>query len=275
MKHLMKANIAVGLHLLLLPMPAQAENATSSLAALVRITCSRGGEATSPGSGFVVRIENDSATIVTASHVVEGAQCEVEFANAANRVPVERALGIEVGEDHGLAALRVRGVPAGVETLELDSDSRVGLGDALLLAGFPQMARNPRVKQGVFSGSEGKLILIDRAAGEGASGGPVLSGGKAVGVITAGGVGEEYTYAVNAVVARAILTGWGIDLGENAPEPLPIGPPPVSKGGAHLGAAPARSSNIAVAIANARGRAIRTLRAISPPGSAGQSARRL
>ncbi len=227
MKQLMKAAALTGLLPLLLPATAPAQAVTPSLASLVRITCNRSGEPRPPGSGFVVAIKGNRATIVTASHVVEGASCEVEFTFSADRMPVERILGLEAGDPHGLAALRVRGIPKGVEVLELDAERPVELGEPLLLAGFPQMASRPRVKQGVFSGPEGKLLLVDRPAGEGASGGPVLRGGKAVGVITAGGVGEEYTYAVGALVARAILTGWDIQPG--VVTPVATRPPPLHK----------------------------------------------
>ena len=169
MKQLMKAGIVGALFALLLPAPGSAQDATPALASLVRITCTRGGEPQPPGSGFVVTVEGDLATIVTASHVIEGAQCQVEFNSSADRLPVDRVLGIEAGDRHGLAALRVSGIPATVEALELDTETQVALGEPLLLAGFPQMARQPRVKQGVFSGPGGKLLLIDRPAGEGAS----------------------------------------------------------------------------------------------------------
>ncbi len=209
----MKAYIVIGFLLLMLPSVTTAQSATQALAALARITCTRGGEPQPSGSGFVVGIEGDLATIVTASHVIEGTRCEAEFTTSVSRVPVERVVGIEAGERHGLAALWVRGAPAGVEVLELDAETPVDLGEPLLLAGFSQMASRPRVMQGVFSGPDGKLLLVDRPAGEGSSGGPVLRGGKAVGVITGGGIGEEYTSAVNALVAKEILTGWAIRLG--------------------------------------------------------------
>ncbi len=230
MKQLVKVLAINWLFLLLLPAPATAQDATLALTSLVRITCTRGGEPRPPGSGFIVAIEGDRATIVTASHVIEGARCEVEFTVAAYRLPVARILGLEASDRHGLAALQVRGVPTGVTVLVLDADTPVFHGEELLLAGFPQRTSTPRVKQGVFSGPEGKLLLVDRPAGEGASGGPVLRGGKAVGVITAGGVGEEYTSAVSARVAQAILEGWRVRPGtvkrvmDRPPESLTLKP---------------------------------------------------
>lgn len=60
------------------------------------------------------------------------------------------------------------------------------------------------------------MLLIDQDIGEGFSGGPVLRGGKVVGVIT--DTDEQTTYAVNALVAREALEGWWEILGR---EPKP------------------------------------------------------
>jgi hypothetical protein len=48
--------------------------------------------------------------------------------------------------------------------------------------------------------------------GEGFSGGPVLQGGKVVGVITE--MDDQTTYAVAALVANEALGGWGVKLDE-------------------------------------------------------------
>ncbi|HEX5717708.1 MAG TPA: SUMF1/EgtB/PvdO family nonheme iron enzyme, partial [Thermoanaerobaculia bacterium] len=90
-------------------------------------------------------------------------------------------------------------------------------GDELFLTGFPQMDLAPRTPRRVLSGRRGGLLLIDQGIGEGFSGGPVLQGGKVVGVIT--DTDDQTTYAVNAVVARESLDGWRVKLGEQRSSP--------------------------------------------------------
>lgn len=66
----------------------------------------------------------------------------------------------------------------------------------------------PRTTQRTLSGRRGTLLLVDQGVGEGFSGGPVLRDGKVVGVVTE--ADEQTTYAVNAMVAREALDGWGV-----------------------------------------------------------------
>ena len=76
--------------------------------------------------------------------------------------------------------------------------------------GFPEMAQAPRTAQRVLSARSGTLLLIDQKVGEGFSGSPVLRGSKVIGVVT--DMDEQTTYAVEAVVVRASLEGWGVKL---------------------------------------------------------------
>ncbi len=207
----MRGGLGLGFILLALPISAEAEGMESAFSAIVRITGTRSEDSIPTGSGFVVAIEDGAAIIVTAAHVIQGAEVRVRFTAAAELFPVSKFRSESGGEDHGLAALWVPGIPAGVEALRLDVRTRLQGGEDLFLLGFPDRALEPRVKRGVFSGSNGKLLLVDRAAGEGASGGPVLFGDEVVGVITAGGTGESYGYAVNANVVESILRGWGVE----------------------------------------------------------------
>ncbi|HYO15456.1 MAG TPA: SUMF1/EgtB/PvdO family nonheme iron enzyme [Thermoanaerobaculia bacterium] len=198
--------------LLLLPAAASAQDLDMALSAVVRISGTRGGTPVR-GSGFVVSLDRDKATIVTAAHVVEGAQqLEVAFAtDLTESFLAAGVLGMDAGSPNGLAAFQVRGaLPEGVTTLSFDVESRPGLGEALFLLGFPEMAPAPRTTQRVLSARSGTLLLIDQGIGEGFSGGPVLQGGKVVGVVT--DTDGQTTYAVNAVVAREALEGWGVNL---------------------------------------------------------------
>ncbi len=203
--------------LLLLPAAASAQELDTAVSAVVRISGTRGGTPVR-GTGFVVGLDRDKATIVTASHVIEGApQLEVTFAvDPTENFPAGVVFGMDAGSPHGLAVFQVRGaLPAGVTTLSFEVESRPRIGEALFLLGFPEMALAPRATQRVLSSRSGTLLLVDQRIGESFSGGPVLQGGRVVGVVT--DMDEQTTYAVNALVVREALEGWGVRLGPAAP----------------------------------------------------------
>lgn len=198
--------------LLLLPSAASAQELETAISAMVRISGMRSGTPVR-GSGFVVGLGRDRATIVTASHVIEGIeQLAVAFAVApTERFAADAILGMDAANPNGLAALQVRGaLPEGVIALSFEVESRPYLGEGLFLLGFPQMELAPRAIQRVLSARRGTLLLVDQEIGEGFSGGPVLRGGKVVGVVT--DTDGQTTYAVNSVVAREALEGWGVKL---------------------------------------------------------------
>src|SRR4030095_11097928 len=124
---------------LLLPAAASAqEGPVAAISAVVRISGTRGNTPVR-GSGFVVRLEGDKATIVTASHVIEGVEhLEATFAAALTEsFPAGEGLGMATVNPDGLAAFPVRGkLPAGVTTLSFDVKRKPGLGEALFLLGF-------------------------------------------------------------------------------------------------------------------------------------------
>jgi formylglycine-generating enzyme required for sulfatase activity len=204
--------------LLLLPAAAFAQELdTTAISALVRISGTRNGTPVR-GSGFVVGLDRDKATVVTAAHVIEGVQqVEVTFAvDPTESFPAGVVLGMEAGNPHGLAVFQVRGaLPAGVTTLSFEIERRPRPGESLSLLGFPQMELTPRTTPRVLSSRRGTLLLVDQGIGESFSGGPVLQGGRVVGVVTE--TDEQTTYAVTAVVAREALEGWEVKLGPAAP----------------------------------------------------------
>lgn len=211
---------------LLLPAAVSAQDLDPALSALVRISGTRDG-ATVRGSGFVVGLDRDEAMIVTVSHVIAGVEkIEVTFAADLTRsFPAAGFMRMDAESPRGPAVLQVRGsLPAGVTTLSFETQSRPRLGTELFLLGFPEMATSPRTSQRVLSARDGTLLLVDQGSGEGFSGGPVLQGGKVVGVVT--DTDERTTYAVTAVVVHEALEGWRVKLGNQNVQS--IAPPPPS-----------------------------------------------
>ncbi len=194
--------------LLLTPAVLSAQDVDQALASTVQISGTRQGTPVR-GSGFVVALNRGVATVMTASHVIEGATFEVTFAASGNQrfeVPHGDLLEMESGNPNGLAIFQVRGeTPSGVVALDFDTSSPPRVGESLRLIGFPQRSRTPLTKSRAFSGRSGNLLLLDLPVGEGFSGGPVLRDGRVVGVVT----GEDLlvTYAVSSIVAKGFLAG--------------------------------------------------------------------
>ncbi len=206
---------------LLLPAAALPQDLDTAAAAVVQISGIRNGS-TVRGSGFVVGLDRDKATIVTVSHVIAGLEnIQVTFAaDLTESFPAGGFLRMDAENPKGPAVFQVRGaIPAGVTVLSFEVEKRPRLGEPLYLLGFPLMATSLRTTQRTLSARDGTSLLIDQGLGEGFSGGPVLQNGKVVGVVT--GVDDQTTYAVEAVVVRAALEGWGVRLGGQAPDPPP------------------------------------------------------
>ncbi len=194
--------------LLLLPVVAFAQDLDVAVASLVRISGTRGGTPVR-GSGFVIGLTSERATIVTASHVIEGVeQLSVSFAvDPTAPRPAGTVLGMESGNPRGLAVFQVRGaLPSGLTALSFDTESRLLRGEELYLLGFPQMATAPLTLRRIFSGPVGNLLQLDLPVGEGFSGSPVLRRGKVVGVVV--DEDTQLTFAVKALVAQDAVLGW-------------------------------------------------------------------
>lgn len=200
--------------LLLLAPAASAQDLDTALSALVRISGTR-NDTPVRGSGFVVVLDSDKATIVTASHVIEGTQqLEVTFAaDPTESFPAGVVLGMEAGNPRGLAVFQVRGrLPAVVTTLSFDTEVQLQGIEELILLGFPQMASSPLILKRSFAGPNGNLLQLDGPVGEGFSGAPVLRKGFVIGVVT--DEDQRLTFAVKAAVARDAAIGWGAKLAE-------------------------------------------------------------
>ncbi|HYO15459.1 MAG TPA: SUMF1/EgtB/PvdO family nonheme iron enzyme [Thermoanaerobaculia bacterium] len=216
--------------LLLLPAAAaSAQDLDAAVSAVVRISGTR-GDTPVRGSGFVVGLDPDKATIVTAAHVVEGVQqLEVTFAaDLTESFPAGSVLGLDSGSRRGLAVFQVRGaLPSGVTTLSFETEAQLQRGEDLFLLGFPHMSLAPLTLRRTFAGPNGNLLQLDLSVGEGFSGAPVLRKGKVVGVVT--DEDPQITFAVKALVARDAVAGWQVRLGgQSSGSVTTTAKPPVS-----------------------------------------------
>ncbi len=203
----------------------------TAISAVVRISGIRNGSRVQ-GSGFVVGLAPGKATIVTASHVIQGVeQLRVTFAaDRTESFPAGIVLGMEAGNSRGLAVFQVRGdLPAGVTTLSFVTETQLRRGEDVFLIGFPEMAEAPLTLRRTFAGPTGNFLQLDQPAGEGISGAPVLgNGGRVFGVVVEENL--HLTFAVKALVARDAITGWEGSLGSQTSTvtstPAKPAPPP-------------------------------------------------
>jgi formylglycine-generating enzyme required for sulfatase activity len=165
------------------------------------------------GSGFLVRLDEDRAYILTAAHVVEGAkQTGVVFNARRLDAPVQ---GIVVGPEHwdrrGLALVVVpasAAYSAGARPLPLSSERAPEEGRELRLIGNPRTVGDWSSLYGRVARREGKVVKIQAAVNEGSSGGPALQDGQVVGVVV-----EEISgiaVIVPVAVIRTYLDGYKV-----------------------------------------------------------------
>jgi len=194
--------------LILFPGSLLAQDTTQVKKGVVKITAQMDGKSR-VGTGFVVRVDKDAAYIVTAAHVTEGdPKPTVTFFPRPQQPLAAQVVGIEGGEQHGLAALRVAGpIPEGVVALALDLTTKVAGGEAATFIGFPRALPPWTVSTGSLSGLKGPTLAFQALVEEGHSGGPLLLSGKVVGVVT--DARERLGYAIPASMVPQEMIGAG------------------------------------------------------------------
>jgi hypothetical protein len=178
---------------------------------VVKITAQGEGQQAKVGTGVVVRVDKEALYLVTAAHVVEGdPKPTVTFFSNLQRPFVAQVVGIEGGDHHGLAALRVAGpVPDSVVALPLDRTTKVIGGEVLTFIGFPRTLPPWTVSTGTVSGLKGPALAFQALIEEGHSGGPLLLNGQVIGIVSE--TQERLGYAVPASIVAVALAGWQIE----------------------------------------------------------------
>ncbi len=179
------------------------------------------------GSGFLVRLGADHAYILTAAHVVEGAQeTGVVFNTRQLDPPVAASvLGLEYWDRRGLALVIVPASAAraaGARPLLLSTEPPPPKETELRLIGHPRTAGDWSSLIGWVAAREGEMLKVQASVNEGSSGGPVLQGGQVVGIV----VEELAGIAIVKLVAniRTYLEGHGV-VAEAVPPETATAPP--------------------------------------------------
>jgi S1-C subfamily serine protease len=187
------------------------------------------------GSGFVLRVTDDTALIVTNQHVAEpknkqgvptkNATHEVVFHSGRKNEFTRKAELIAADQEHDLAILRVRDVLSAKDFPEaLNTSDKPSLAETtpIYVIGFPfgerlSMAKgHPAVtiSRGTITSvreddaGDTVFIQIDADSNPGNSGGPVVDGhGRLVGVLEGGKPGTHINFAIPAIELTRVLTG--------------------------------------------------------------------
>jgi hypothetical protein len=169
-----------------------------------------GGPNRAAAAGFIVRAEQRTVFVVTASHVVEGAErIGVEFFGEQRLYPA-RVLGMEGGDPQGLAVLVVEDeVPANPVVLKINRDLDVRPGEPVTMIGFPVAVGAPwAVTKGGIVGRRGRSIVFDGAVDAGNSGGPLIKEDQVVGLVTQ--AQGQFGYATPSAIVQYALESWGV-----------------------------------------------------------------
>lgn len=166
------------------------------------------------GSGIVVHLEAGRATILTATHVVEGAgkSVLVTFPGRPERRFTAELLQVEAEDPNGLALLAVEGELPPARCLPL-ADLQPEETQTVYIVGMPRAAETDwAITVGRAAGRKGTKMSLDVPAfGEGNSGGPaILTGGWVVGMVTAKGA-DGFVLAVPSPFLRYALEGWEVE----------------------------------------------------------------
>lgn len=190
---------------------AQSQSIEELKKGVVKITAQTEGK-TKVGTGFIVRLETDTAYVLTAAHVVQGdPKPSLTFYMQQDTQYSATVWNAEGNEERGLAILVAKlpsAVMIGIAALVLDTTTKLSGGEAILTIGFPRTGGHWAVIKGDVTSREGRILNLDANIQEGNSGGPIIHGGKVVGLVTARG--SNYGSGVTAASAHDYLEGFKV-----------------------------------------------------------------
>jgi len=173
-----------------------------------------------PGAAFVVAVTGQTAYLVTCAHVVvEESSPRGEFRASPLREFRATVRAREPGDNpRGLALLVVENIPPEVLALPLAAAANPLEGERVVVAGFPRPGLRFLAPETTIAGYEGQDLTLSRETVEGFSGGPVLRGDSAIGIVYGREAGGYGTALVSDVV-RTYLRGLKVPLDGGMPTP--------------------------------------------------------
>jgi hypothetical protein len=166
------------------------------------------------GTGFIVKVDGDQVYIVTAAHVVRGDQHPAIYLFTRQHESLQaEILDREEDDIKGLALLRLTvsaDVASKLTALKLTSTKQLDGGQDIKVIGFPDDTSFWTVGSGTIARLEGRNLVFSQAVRGGNSGGPVISNGLVVGMVT--DVSQASAYAVPGEVLGTYVDGLVPDL---------------------------------------------------------------
>lgn len=198
--------IIISVFLILVMAPrTTVEAQKNTKAGVVRIENTKHNEV---GAGFIVKITDKKAYVVTAAHVVRGEHNPRVFL-FGGRDQALSATVIDREEDDvkGLALLTFTETPQTLSRLvelKLATTSDLGDGESVTFIGFPG---TPfwTVDIGNIRRLEGKNLVLSGTARQGSSGGPVVLNQHAIGLVT--DISQSDVYAARAETIEVYVNG--------------------------------------------------------------------
>ena len=198
---------------------------SSFKAGVVKISVS--SPALKSGVGFVIARTPNLTYIVTAAHVVEGAdKISVRFFPGESAAVAAATRHVEDGNPQGMALLEVSGpVPAEVVPLPLASESTVSGGESVTVIGHQASTGDWGVITGTVSSRKGREIVIQAPIEEQASGGPVFHDNRVLGLVVS--TRGNFGYAITARAVQDYVEGFGVLAGRSTvTAEKPVAKPP-------------------------------------------------
>jgi tetratricopeptide (TPR) repeat protein len=190
---------------------ASAQEIMGLKAGVVRIVSSKSAEV---GTGFIVNIKNDRIYIVTSSHVIIRGEAPQVYLFNRQRDPLMATI-VDKEEDglKGFALLMVdsKGVDlSGIEVLRLRDTFHLNGREEITIIGFPDSTSIWTVTASTLARLDGRYLVFAGSIHQGNSGGPVISNGQVVGLVT--DVIQGFVYAARAESIAAYINGIDKDL---------------------------------------------------------------
>jgi len=157
------------------------------------------------GTGFVVGVIQDTAYILTITHVVASDPTpNIEFFGQLKKFKA-KVLEIEGQQENGFALLTVTEAPLDAIPLYVNDQSDLKPGDSVFTFGFPRSAGNWAYDELSYSSRIAREILFSGSdIKEGNSGSPLIKGDEVVGIVTSV---TDFAHANSSSSIREFLRG--------------------------------------------------------------------
>ena len=176
------------------------------------------------GAGVIVRRDAGEVWVLTAAHVVTGAdRISVQFFGGRSLAAETRHIEFE-NPAQGLALLRVAvALPPEIIALPLATEFAVAAGEQVNMIGHQASIGDWGILTGNVSGLKGREIVIQAPIQEQTSGGPVILKNRVVGLVQRKDPSGSFGYAVTALAMREYVEGNQVSL---VPAPSIVAPEP-------------------------------------------------